>query len=414
MKKLHLLLLLGCLLCLFALPAAAQELLSISISCTTDQPLSAEEAAAAQVTLTQNGQETVMDAQLRLHGNSLDMVEAALPQKSMHVDSDHMRFLLYNDGNDALGTKVMSAVCSQLIAQGPLPVAVRAQEPVEVRLNGEYQGLYTRRECIVDAIARFEGLPDTAALNVADAARQTVHGDASGLTEVFRRIQALDLSQEKDRKILSELLDTESFLNWLAVNAYVGTADLYGEIFFYQVDQGPWKCAAGDFAYAFLTAGDDSIARITGQNAVRLGDTAALASRMLAEPVYRDAFLTKMGTLYQALPTEVMQAAVDAENARIATALPAHAERWSEVFVQTLDDPRGFPADKQEAVLFQRYRVERLRNKTLPQRPWYVYDSIQRGLQVSDEDMARYFGSARPELPDVPGDTWEEYKAAHS
>lgn len=414
MKKLHLLLLLGCLLCLFALPAAAQELLSISITCTTDQPLSAEEAAAAQITLTQNGQETVMDAQLLLHGNSLDMVEAALPQKSMHVDSDGIRFLLYNDGNDALGTKVMSAVCSQLIAQGPLPVAVRAQEPVEVRLNGEYQGLYTRRECIVDAIARFEGLTDTAVLNVADAARQTVHGDASGLTEIFRRIQALDLSQEKDRKTLSELLDTESFLNWLAVNAYVGTADLYGEIFFYQVEQGPWKCAAGDFAYAFLTAGDDSIARITGQDAARLGDTAALASRMLAEPVYRDAFLTKMGTLYQALPTEVMQAAVDAENARIATALPAHAERWSEAFVQALDEPRDFPPDKQEAVLFQRYRVERLRNKTLPQRPWYVYDSVQRGLQVSDEDMARYFGGARPELPDVPGDTWEEYKAAHS
>lgn len=414
MKKLHLLLLLGCLLCLFALPAAAQELLSISITCTTDQPLSAEEAAAAQITLTQNGQETVMDAQLLLHGNSLDMVEAALPQKSMHVDSDGIRFLLYNDGNDALGTKVMSAVCSQLIAQGPLPVAVRAQEPVEVRLNGEYQGLYTRRESIVDAIARFEGLPDTAALNVADAARQTVHGDASGLTEIFRRIQALDLSQEKDRKTLSELLDTESFLNWLAVNAYVGTADLYGEIFFYQVEQGPWKCAAGDFAYAFLTAGDDSIARIMGQDAARLGDTAALASRMLAEPVYRDAFLTKMGTLYQALPTEVMQAAVDVENARIATALPAHAERWSEAFAQALDEPRDFPADKQEAVLFQRYRVERLRNKTLPQRPWYVYDSVQRGLQVSDEDMARYFGGARPELPDVPSDTWEEYKAAHS
>lgn len=414
MKKLHLLLLLGCLLCLFALPAAAQELPSLSITCTTDQPLSAEEAAAAQITLTQNGQETVLDAQLRLHSSSLDVVEAALPQKSLRVDGDGIRFLLYNDGNDAIGAKVMSAVCSQLIAQGPHPVAVRAQEPVEVRLNGEYQGLYTRRESIVDAIARFEGLTDTAALNVTDAARQTVYGDASGLTEAFRRMQALDLSQEKDRKTLSELLDTESFLNWLAVNAYVGTADLYSEIFFYQVEQGPWKCAAGDFAYAFQFARDDSIARITGPEAVRLGDTAALASRMLAEPVYRDAFLTKMGALYQALPTEVMQAAVDAENARIATALPAHAERWSEAFAQALDDSHDFPADKQEAVLFQRYRVERLRNKTLPQRPWYVYDSVQRGLQVSDEDMARYFGGARPELPDVPGDTWEAYKAAHS
>lgn len=413
MKKLRLLLLLGCLLCLFALPAAAQELPSIHITCTTDQPLSAEEATAAQVTLPLNGQETVLDAQLRLKDKTQDVVEAALPQQSLYIDSEGLSFLLYNNGNDAIGARVMNAVCSRLITQSPLPVAVRAQEPVEVYLNGEYQGLYTRQESIADAIARFEGLADPAALHVADATRQTVYGDASGLTEAFRRIQALDLSQESNRQTLNELLDTESLLNWLAVNAYVGTADLYGEIFFYQVEQGPWKCAAGDFAYAFQFARDDSIARITGQDAARLGDTAALASRMLAEPVYRDAFLAKMGALYQALTTEVMQAVVDEEAAQIAGALPAHAERWAEAFAQALGDAYVFPADKQEAVLYQQYRVDRLRNKTLPQRPWYVYDGVQRALQVSEADMARHFGSARPELPDVPAGSWEDYKAAH-
>lgn len=46
------------------------------------------------------------------------------------------------------------------------------------------------------------------------------------------------------------------------------------------------------------------------------------------------------------------------------------------------------------------------------QRPWYLYESVQRELEVSDEDMVRYFG-ARPELPEIPEDTWEDYKAVN-
>ena len=105
-----------------------------------------------------------------------------------------------------------------------------------------------------------------------------------------------------------------------------------------------------------------------------------------------------------------MQAAVDTENARIAAALPAHTARWADAFAQALGDAYSYPADAQEAALFQQYRVYRLRDKTLVQRPWYLYDSVQRELEVSDEEMARYFGS-KPELPEVPDDTWEDYKA---
>lgn len=405
------------LVCLFILPALAQEqsLPVIRITYAADASLSQEEAVGAQVTVTRSGQETSFDAQLRLHGTAFDMTEAALPQKSLRVDSDNARFILYNDGGDALYTKVISAVCGSLTAQGPVAVPVRAQEPVEVYLNGEYWGLYTQREVIEDAIARFEGLDDAAALNVADARRQAVCGDASGLTEAFQRIKALDLSREEDRQTLSELMDTESFLNWMAVNLYFGTADLYGEIFFYQLGEGPWKCAAGDFAYALFTASDNSIARVAQQDEAQppKSVTAILAGRMLREPVYRDALLTKLGALYQALTVPVMQAAADVENARIASALPAHTERWASAFAQTLDAGYDYPADAREALLFQSYRVYRLRDKTLARRPWYLYDSVQRELKASDEDMAHYFGGARPELPKVPDDTWEEYKAAN-
>lgn len=217
--------------------------------------------------------------------------------KSLRVDGGETRFILYNNGNDGLYTKIISAVCGNLIAQGPVAVPVRAQEPVEVYLNGEYWGLYTRREVIEDAIARFEGLADTAGLKVAAANRKAVCGDVTGLKEAFRSIQELNLSLEEDRQTLEELLVTESFLNWLAVNAYFGTADLYGEIYFYQIGEGPWKCAAGDFAYAWITASDNSLGQVANQDEAQplLSKTIPLAGKMLKASEYRDAFLTKLG-----------------------------------------------------------------------------------------------------------------------
>lgn len=413
MKKVGLLILLCCTLCLCALPALAQELPVIQITYAPDAPLSREEAVEARVTLVHAGRETAFDAGLRLQDETLDAVEKALPQQSLRIDGGDTRFILYNDGSDALYTKVMSAVCGSLIAQGPIAVPVPAQEPVEVYLNGEYWGLYTRREVIEDTIARFEGIGQTDALHVATANLHAIVGDAAGLQEAFRQIESLDLSHEEERQTLSALLDTESFLNWMAVNAYFGNANLFGEIFYYQPGEGPWKCAAGDFAFALSFASDNTIGRLAVQDGAQpsWGETAKLAGRLLQEPVYREAFLAKLGALYQALPTPVMQAAVDAENARIAAALPAHMERWAEPFAQALPDEYDYPAA--DALSFQHYRLYRLRDKTLVQRPWYLYDSAQRELAASDEDMARYFGDPRPELPEVPGDTWEDYKAAH-
>lgn len=416
MKKIGCLALLCCLLCLCALPALAQEesLPVIRITYAADAILSQTKPVDAQISLTVSGQEQLFDGQLRLNAATSDAVENVLPQKSLRIDGETEHFILYNDGNDGANAKIISAVCCNLIAQSPIATPVRAQEPVVVYLNGEYQGLYTRREIIENAIARFEGLDDSAALCVANSSKNAVCGDVSGLEEALLNAQTLDLSSEAGRQQLDALVDTDSLLNWMAVNSYFGNANLYGELFLYQVDNGPWKFATGDFAYAFSAAKDNSIARLTQSSAAQASpEIAALAGTMLKEPVYREAFLTKLGALYQALPVALMQEAVDAENARIAAELPAHMERWAVLFAQAINDAYAYPAaSAEEGLLFQQYRVYRLRDKTLPQRPWYVYDSVQRELQLSDADMTRYFGE-KPQLPEVAADTWEDFKAAN-
>lgn len=407
--------LLCCLICLSICPvlADAQDLPVIQISFPVEEELSQVAAVEVRVVIAQAGQECSSNALLRLSDESLDVVERSLPQKSLSIDSGDMRFDLYNGGNDGCNTMIISAICSNLIENGPIDIPVRTHEHVEVYLNGEYWGIYTQREDIVDAIVRFEGLDDCSMLNVTNVNHDTICGDASGIEETYKCIKSLQLSSSEDRQTLDSLLDTDSFLNWLAVNAYLGNGNLFAEIVFYQVGDGAWKCAMGDFAYALWASDQNPFVSLRDDAEVRY-DTTILADMMLEQPVYRDAFLTKMGALYQMFTTTVMQAVADAENARIAAALPAHMNRWAEEFYPVLAEAFAYPAkNAQEALLYQQHRMYRLRDQTLVKRPWYVYDLVQSELNVSDEDMVRYFGSSKPELPETNGVTWEEYKAAH-
>lgn len=80
--------LLGCLISLLALPGMAEEasLPAIRITYAADAELSQEEAVEAQVVLADAGEETSLEAQMRLHDSTLDVVETTLPQKSLRVN----------------------------------------------------------------------------------------------------------------------------------------------------------------------------------------------------------------------------------------------------------------------------------------------------------------------------------------
>ena len=387
-----------CILLLCALSAMAQEeqaLPVITITYAAGAPLSHEEAVDAQVTIARDGQEHAFPARLRLNAAAMDSEERELPQRSLYIEGADMRFVLYNDGGDALRTKLLSTVCSGLVARCPVAVPVRTQEPVEVYVNGDYRGLYSRREDIADAIARFEGLDSAAALNVADV----------------KQLKALNLSLEADRQTLDALLDTESFLNWAAVNAFFGNLNMKSDVIFYQVENGPIKCAMGDFAYALMFAAHNPYASL---NTITTDVVIIIESMLLNQPEYREAFLTKLGALYQALPTQTLQQAVDAANAQIASALPRHMERWTAAFIQAMAGKNNYlVTNTQEALLCQQYSIYRLRDKTLVRHPWYLYDLTQSALDVSDADMLRYFGSEKPALIEVPAESWETYKAAN-
>jgi hypothetical protein len=43
-------------------------------------------------------------------------------------------------------------------------------------------------------------------------------------------------------------------------------------------------------------------------------------------------------------------------------------------------------------------------------RPYDVYDSVQRALEVPDAEMEKWFGGGKPELPQTPDLSWETYQ----
>lgn len=183
------------------------------------------------------------------------------------------------------------------------------------------------------------------------------------------------------------------------------------DVIFYQVENGPIKCAMGDFAYALMFAAHNPYASL---NTITTDVVIIIESMLLNQPEYREAFLTKLGALYQALPTQTLQQAVDVANAQIASALPRHMERWTAAFIQAMAGKNNYlVTNTQEALLYQQYSIYRLRDKTLVRHPWYLYDLTQSALDVSDADMLRYFGSEKPALIEVPAESWETYKAAN-
>lgn len=402
-------------LCFFSALAETQPQINISITYSEDAVLSEDTAVPATVLIEQEKENTTQEASIRLYGQEADWIGTKLPQENLLIDGDDSDFILYNGGNDGLFTKGINRICYDLIAQSGLSIPVREQKAVSVTLNGEYWGLYTMEETIQEATARFEGLTDVAKLNVANHQQKTIFGDATGLSNAFAASKLLDLSVETDRTQLETLFDTDSFLNWMTINTYFGNSNLFSDIAFYQVDDGPWKSAPTHFSWAFYQASDDSVTLLLDRDTKQptYGDAALLASRMLREPVYREAFLTKLGALYQALPTPVMQAAADKAVAEIAPAMEAHTQRWSAAFAQMEDGIDEYPADSKEALLFWQYRVYRLCDKTMVRRPWFVYDSAQRAFNLSDSEMAVYFGSEKTDLPEVPDDTWADYKTAN-
>ena len=110
--------------------------------------------------------------------------------------------------------------------------------------------------------------------------------------------------------------------------------------------------------------------------------------KILETDRYRDLFLTKLGNLYKALTTEVMQAELDECVAWIEPGMRAHLERWAPYNDGTVIIEA--PSDPEQAWDFWKKRIDRMKN-VMDKRPGCLYEQVQAFFGLTEEEMAHYF-----------------------
>ena len=343
-----------------------------------------------------------------------------LPQKSLHISAadgsfdyplfDTRPFEAYhaielsNGNGDGVFTRIATGVQTTLLEGVPgLDMILPAWKPVVVYINGEYWGHYNMRETTdAQTICRYEGI-DPAQADEIQIASATESHPSTGLNSYRHLLNKLEESSPniivEDKAYLRANIDVDNFLSWFASAMYMGDGNLGGVVFYY-TPLGDWRCIANPSSYGLFKAEFNAAASYTLERGmtVALYDNTAFR-KILEVDEYRDLFLTKLGALYQALPTETMQAALDDCATMIEAEMPAHFDRWAAQHVPAIN--HELPNEPAAALEYWRGRIARMRDGTMTMRPYYVYIQTQEAFNLTDEEMLRYFGGPCPEVPEL-------------
>ncbi|QTE68112.1 CotH kinase family protein [Clostridiales bacterium] len=304
-------------------------------------------------------------------------------------------FLLSNADGDSMFTRVADPVQHRMVERyldtGLLTLAWR---PVNVYINNEYQGIYNMRETMDQyTMAHHEGLPEEEAdsINILTISGYIEHGDNRGFREMVRELKGKKPGENpEDLAYLEEQVDTESFLDWLAVAVYYGNSDVGTGLRYYQVPGGKWKCALYRLHYGLFASDYNSVKlylQEEGMGVQELDNT--VFRKILEADTYRERFLEKLGNLYRTLNTETMRKELDACVAWIMPDMRAHIDRWAPYYDKYVIS--DVPTDPDEAWRYWQKRVVRMHN-TMTKRPNLLYGFVQEYFELSDAEMEKYFG----------------------
>jgi len=350
---------------------------------------------------------------LRLGGDSYSL---DMPQKSFQIEAldgafefrifddrsaeSYPSLLLRNSGNDCLFTRVADGVQHRLIEKyTDMHLLTLAWRPVQVYLNGKYWGIYNIRESMdAHTICRYEQIPDDTAdsITILQIGGSAIQGSPSEYKTLLMKIKNSNPAENpEDLEYLEQEIDIDSFLDWLAVEMFFGNSDI-GTGRIYKVPGGKWKCLVQDLDYGLYQSDFNSVQsylKPEGMGQKKIDNT--IFRKILEVDKYRDLFLTKLGKLYQALTTEVMQQELDFCAAWIEPGMKAHLERWAPYNDGTII--MDAPSDPAEAWDYWKQRIDRMRNGTMVKRPWYVYLYTQEFFGLSNQEMVQYFGPEQSE-----------------
>lgn len=314
-------------------------------------------------------------------------------------------FTLRNSGNDNVWTRVADGVQTKLIDNYlDSDILTLAWRPVVVYLNGQYWGHYNLRERKDRfSIAQHEGLDLEKDMEIYEnitIARgnwSLVQGTSAEYSGMLKKFKTLSPgANAEDLQYLYDNVDVDSFIEWFAIKMYFGDSDP-GNIMYYKLPGGKWKCLIFDLDYGLYNSGFNS--PWSYQKEVGMGQQEinnVIFRKMLEVPEIRDQFLTRLGVIFQTLTTEVMIDQLDECTEMIKAELPMHYARWAPYKEPTINSDSPTSADGY--LRYWQVRVDRMK-ETMRYRPYKFYGLVQEAFSLNKAEMLHYFGEM-PENPD--------------
>ncbi len=328
-------------------------------------------------------------------------------------------FVLRTSGNDSAWTRLNDGFQGRLIdrfnevTDDPTDVIHQAWSPVVVYLNGVYWGHFNLRERVDRFfVAQHENLDLALADNMdileANATSRNVNwGSSKEYLDLIKKAKTLSPGKsEADLKYLTDRIDVDNYLDYMAFEMYFGNSDP-GNIRFYKLktEGSKWKWIFYDADYGLFNSGFDSpTSYLKDKGAGQQNIDNTLIRKLLENDQMQDKFLTRLGEIYQVLTTDFMLAEFNAMAGQLEPEMPMHFARWAEETDKaiTFDNP----TTPEGALRYWYTRLDRTRN-VLKKRPTYFYEMVQERFQLTPEQMVQYFGE-KPALP--PDATFTEGK----
>lgn len=238
-----------------------------------------------------------------------------LKNGSGEVAKKFRTLVVRNGGNDSTWTKFKDAAIQSLVTGTGLKFETQASRPCVLFLNGEYWGLYTIQEDYSEHyFSNHYGVDNNEVVVFKnwkiDEGLETEDVNDSDLFwgMHWRITQQLDAANENDYKKIEQLLDIDSFIDYVAVQTYIGNQDWPGGNFAFwrtrNIDStnpyadGKWRMCLFDTEFSTSMYDDNQGTYNTLKNLLD-GDSCigTIFKALLKNPSFKQKYIDRMYSL---------------------------------------------------------------------------------------------------------------------
>lgn len=227
--------------------------------------------------------------------------------------TEYDAFVLRSSGQDSWKTRMHDSILTSLL-EGT-SVMYQETELCVVYVNGQYYGHMNMRERVhAEMIAQFHGWDDPENVDILENKGKVVQGSREDWISLMKWVEDADMTQESNVQLLSEQVDIENYLTYVAFQQFIANNDLGNVRWYRNTNQdGKWRWIAYDTDLSFQTD-QNSLERWLkrgGVGSITKQDNTLFRAMMRNEGLQHQ-FLTILGNMMAGpWSTEVIQAKVD-------------------------------------------------------------------------------------------------------